>query len=123
MKISDFRNEEAIDLLADIIEPSALILGDADTRKAIADVKDGKLTKIKAISKVLKKHKGHIIEILARLDGKEPEDYTCNVLVLPQKVLEILNDKELIDFFTLQVQEMESESFGLPTENTEGIEK
>lgn len=123
MKLTDFKNEDAIELLADILEPTALILGDPDTRKAVQDVQNKKIKKVKAVSKVIKNHKKEILEILARLDGKEPEEYECNVLVLPQKVLEILNDKELVDFFTSQAQMMESESFGLHTENTEESEK
>ena len=123
MKITDFKNEEAIDLLADIIEPTALILGDPETRKVFTEVQKGKITKVRAISKVLKKHPSDIVEILARLEGKEPSEYTCNILALPQKVLEILNDKELADFFKSQVQTMESESSLPAMENTEEHEK
>lgn len=123
MKLTDFKNEQAIDLLADIIEPTALILGDAETREVFTQVQNGKMTKVKAISKVLKKHPSEVVEILARLEGKEPDEYTCNVLALPQKVLEILNDKELADFFKSQVQMMESESSLPAMENTEEHEK
>ena len=123
MKITDFKNEEAIDLLADIIEPTALILGDPETRRVFMAVKDGKTTKVKAISQVLKNHSSEIVEILARLEGKEPEEYTCNILALPQKILEILNDKDLADFFKSQVQMMESESSLPAMESIEEHEK
>ena len=123
MKITDFKNEEAIELLADIIEPTAIILGDADTRKLAVDLKEKKINKVQLISKVLKKHSKEAVEILARLDGQDPDEYECNILVVPQKALEIMNDKDLADFFTSQVQMMESESFGLHTESTEENEK
>ena len=119
MKISEFKNEEAIELLADIIEPTAAILGDAEIRKLMISVKNGKITKIKAIANALRLHKKEIIEILARLDGQDPKKYSCNVITIPQKILEIINDEELADFFGLQVQMMESESSGLATETTE----
>lgn len=123
MKLTEFRGEDAIELLADILEPTALILGDEATRKLVKDAQAKKITKVKAISKVIKKHKKEIVEILARLDGQDPKTYDCNILVLPQKVLDIVNDKELASFFTSQVQQMESESFGLHTENIEENEK
>ena len=123
MKLTEFKNEDAIELLADILEPTALILGDEKTKQDMIDVRSGKKTRAKAVSSVIKRHKKETIEILARLDGKDPKNYTCNILVLPQKILEIINDEELASFFTSQVQMMESESFGLHTENTEESEK
>lgn len=97
MKISDYKNEEALDLLADIIEPCSEIFSDDSVQEAIKN-KNFK----KVIAPVIKHHKKEIIEILARLDGKSVDEYECNVFTLPIKVLELLSDKALVDFFSSQ---------------------
>ena len=104
MKISDFKNEEALDLLADILEPASEIIADEEVKKAYKN-KENKLTLAKII---IKNHKSAIIEILARLDGKAVEEYTCNVFTLPIKLIEILNDEELVSFFNSSVEAEEN---------------
>ena len=65
-----------------------------------------KLVKAKnkgAIIKLLiKDHKKSIIEILAMIDGVPVDEYQVNVFTLPMKLLELLNDKDLMSFFTSQ---------------------
>lgn len=115
MKITDYKNEDAIDLLADIIEPASKIFADAELKKASAKkgVKMADLAKI-----ALKNNKSAIIEILARLDGKTVEEYECTPVSVLMSVLEILNDKELLSFFQSQGQMMAQNSSGSATENT-----
>lgn len=97
MKLSDYKNEQALDLLADIIEPSSKIFADKAVKGAF-ETGD----KINGIKVAIKNHKHEIIEILAALDGVSVEKYECNVLTLPAKVLEILNDTALTSFFNSQ---------------------
>lgn len=94
MKLSEYKNEQALDILADILEPSAKIFSDKDVKKAF-ETGD----KIKGIKAAIKTHKSEIIEILAVLDGVPVAEYECNVLTLPIKLLEILNDTDLMSFF------------------------
>ena len=95
MKLSEYKNEQALDILADILEPSAKIFSDKDVKKAF-ETGD----KIKGIKAAIKTHKTEIIEILAVLDGVPVAEYECNVLTLPVKLLEILNDTDLMSFFS-----------------------
>lgn len=95
MKLSEYKNEQALDILADILEPSAKIFSDKDVKKAF-ETGD----KIKGIKAAIKTHKSEIIEILAVLDGVPVAEYECNVLTLPVKLLEILNDTDLMSFFS-----------------------
>lgn len=97
-KISDFKNEDAIELLADIVEPCSTIVNDTELRKDFA--KD----KMKAVSKGLKKYKKEIIEILARLEDVPVKEFTCTPVTLVSKVLDVLNDKELNDFLSSLAQ-------------------
>lgn len=95
MKLSEYKNEQALDILADILEPSSKIFSDKEVKKAF-ETGD----KIKGIKTVIKTHKKEIIEILAVLDGVPVVEYECNVLTLPVKLLEILNDTDLTSFFS-----------------------
>ena len=90
MKLSDYKNEDAVEVIADIIEPLSVIFTDEE-------IKNEK-NRMKAIAKALKKYKKEVIQILARIDGVSVDKYECNALTLPIKVLEVMNDKEVQDF-------------------------
>lgn len=113
-KLSEYKNEEALDLLAEIIDPVALIFAD---KKFVENLQKNKLS---AIKYVLKEHSKSILEILASLDGVPVEEYECNVITLPITLMQVLNDEDLLDFFKSQGLKMEDESFGSATENIEG---
>lgn len=98
MRISDFKNEDAIELLADLIEPTANILSD----KEIQDAFKANVNKMTIAKKCLKLHKSDVLEILAIVNGQTPEEYTCNPISILVDLLAILNDKELVDFFVQQ---------------------
>ena len=98
MKLTDIQGEQALEVFADIMEPAAEILTD-DEVKAFFN-SDQPLVKL--IAYVLKHHKKAVLEILARLDGEDPETYSVNVLTLPKKMLELLNDPGVTDLFTSQ---------------------
>lgn len=115
MKLSDFKDEAALDLLADIIDPAAEIMSD----KGIAEhLRNGQTAK--AIKPILKNHKQAITTILALLDGEDPGSYHFNFLALPKKLLELLNDPELMDLFQSQGQTVDNPNSGSATGSTEG---
>lgn len=113
MKISEIKNEAALDMLADIIEPLSEIYGDEKVREY---AKKGK--RAKAISSAIKGHKKDVIAVVAALDGATPDKYEFDVITLFQKALEIMNDPELQDFFISQEQMAAQESSGSATETT-----
>lgn len=119
MKLSEFKGEAALDLLADIIEPATEILAD----KEVSDAYKNGDKKIAVVKIIIKNHKKEVIEILAAMDGEDADDYECNVFTLPLKLLDILNDKELMEFFTSAGQTEGAKSSGSPTENTEASEQ
>ena len=113
-KLSEYRNEEALNLLADIIEPCVVVFGDPDFIK-VARSKDT----VEIIKCLLKSHQKSVIEILATLEGVPVEKYECNLATLPVTILQIVNDSDLIHFFKSQGQELVQTSSGSATENTE----
>lgn len=121
MKLSDIRGEEALDVLADIIEPVTEIMAD----KEIADMKRAKMPNIKLIKPMIKNHKKQIIEILARIDGKEVNEYKnmITLTTLPMRLLEFLNDPQMEQVFQSQAQSSQSASSGFAMESTEAIEQ
>lgn len=109
MKLSEYRGDDALEVLAELIEPAVEILADADIAAAWRDKNPNKTRgqkQLKAVSIALKKHKEAVIAILAALDHETPDEYRkkINVVTLPKKLLEVLNDKDLRTFFISQEQ-------------------
>ena len=112
MKLSEYQGEAALDLLADLIEPAGEIMSD----KEIGEV--FKKNRFKSIGLAIKNHKKAVMQIMAVLDGVPVDEYKCNVFTLPAKILELLNDPDLIQLFTYQGQTGDASSSGSASENT-----
>lgn len=119
MKLSEYKDEAALDLLVELIDPAADIFSD----KEIADImrKNGK--PMEAVKLAIKNHKKSVIQILAILEGVPVEQYHCNIFTLPIALLNVLNDKDLMDFFSLQGQNAVANFSGSATETTEEKEQ
>ena len=113
MKLSEYQGEAALDLLADLIEPAGEIMSD----KQIGDI--FKKNRFKAIGLAIKNHKKAVMQIMATMDGVPVDEYKCNVFSLPVKIMELLNDPEMIRLFTYQGQTGDAKSSGSASENTE----
>ena len=113
MKFSEIKNEKAIEALADMFDPIVEIASDAEIVSAAR--KDDKVSTVKLM---LKNHSRAIFELLAASEGVSPDDYECNMLTLPMKLLELLNQPEFAFLFPSQGQETPTSS-GSATEITE----
>ena len=113
MKLLEVKGAEAIELLADLIDPITEIAGDAEVLQC---VQTGQ--KAKAVKFILKKHPKTILTIMSICEGVPVEEYNPTVTELPAKILEIVNHPDIAKLFTSQVQ-TEASSFGLATEITE----
>ena len=112
-KLSEYKNEEALDLLADIIEPVSYILADTEFVDKLQK------NRMSAIQHVIKEHKKDVLAILARLEDVPVEEYECTIFTLPVILINMLNDPDLLDFFKSQGLKIEEESSGSATENIE----
>ena len=117
MKFSEIKNERAIEALADMFDPIVEIASDAEIVSAAR--KDDKVSTVKLM---LKNHSRAIFELMAASEGKSPDEYECDILTLPMKLLELLNRPEFSFLFPSQGQKTEP-SFGSATESTEDAEK
>ena len=113
MKLSEYQGEAALDILADLIEPAGEIMTD----KEIGEV--FKKNRFRAIGLAIKNHKKAVMQIMATIDGVPVEEYKCNVFTLPAKILELLNDPDIVRLFTYQGQTGGANSSGSASENTE----
>lgn len=114
MKISDIKGDDALDVIAEIIDPAIEIMGDNEIAICLKTNQT-----LKAVKFAIKKHKKAVKTILAVLDMKDPETYSPSVVTLPIKLLEVFNDPEIQSLFISQAQTEEAQSSGLVTENIE----
>lgn len=84
-KISDYKDEEAIELWADLLEPLATIFAD----RKVADEFSKKKTILELARGILKAHSAEVAQILLRID-ETPLD-GLNVVV---RFVDVLNEIE-----------------------------
>ena len=104
-KLSEIKDEEALDVLADLLDPSIAIFGDEE----VGDYYRGGV-KLKAVQVAIKKHKKDVMSMMAILDGVPVEEFHCNLLTLPKMLLEIFSDPDLESFFLEQSEEKISDT-------------
>ena len=117
MKISDIKGEAALDAFADMIDPAMEIM--TDPAISAAYEKPG-TTRAQLVGLIVKSHKQSIIKIMAILDGEDPETYAdkINILTVPAKLMEIINDPEMKSLFPSQGQKQVVVSSGSATGST-----
>ena len=113
MKLSEYTNEDALEVLADILEPASMIITDEQFKKSFETD-----PVFKCASYLLKAHKKEIISILAIIKGVPVKEYRANIFTMTKDVVELLSDKELMDFLSELGIQTDSMSFGVPMANT-----
>ena len=94
-KLSEIKGKEALDVLAEIIEPAAEIFTDENVINALKVENN----KAKAAKIILKDHNKAVLTLLAALEGVPVEEYQPPSLALPSLILGVLNDPELNSLF------------------------
>lgn len=113
MRFCEFQDEKAIEVLAELVDPISVIAADELVKAAFKE------SKAEAASVLLKNHAHELMQIMAALDGVPVEEYHCNVLTLPKKLMEIINDPDVMSLFTDAGTENIGGSSGSATANTE----
>ncbi len=116
MRLSDYKGEEALILLADLLDPVSRIVNNPEVKETYQSKKQVNLELVKVI---LKSNSRDVIEIMAMLDGQDPNEYEVSVVTLPVKLLELLNDPALVGLFKSQGQSSDKTSSGSAMGNTE----
>lgn len=113
MRLTDFKGEEAIDVLAEIMLPFSVIINDEEFQKRF---KAKGVSRMETASYVLKEHKKEILDIYEPLTREKREEATPTKLI--QLILDIINDPELRSLFISQGQQEALKTSGSVTENT-----
>ena len=98
MKLSEIKGDRALDVIADLLDPMAEIMGD----KQISDILKSGKAPIRAIKLSLKNHKKAVLYMMAIIDGEDPETYAPSLLEIPKRLLDLLNDPEVQRLFASQ---------------------
>lgn len=119
--VFDVTGEEALDLLAEIIDPLSVIFKDAEMMKEIGS---REFTTLKKVQLLVRKHKSEVFQIMALIDGEDVKDYKPNVFTLPIRLNQLVSDERIVEalrqVFQSSPQREDSGSSGGVTENTEG---
>lgn len=96
MRLSDFHDEQAIEVVARLLEPISRIAGNAENARAKGD-------NLAAFAgALLRNNPRDVMEMLAILSGKESADYHCTAASVLADVFQMLSDPELLRLFGLQ---------------------
>lgn len=118
-RISEFKDDEAMDVLAEILEPAVNIAKNKKFVNAFRGTKDEKPNRIEAVKILLNENREDIVKIMAILNETPVEDFHYNLLTLPSMILQVMNDKEMLSFFSTQGETDSATSSGSVMENTE----
>lgn len=110
MKLSDIKGEACLDVLADITGPIIALAQDEEVKalfsgKGCPDGVDRYQYATdcvkKGLPKLVKTHKAEVMQILAALDGKAPEEYADGLTLakLMADLVELLTDEDFGSFF------------------------
>lgn len=96
MKLSEFKGEDALNVLATIIKPVTEILNDKEIKAAWSKGADI----AKCVEIAIKKHQKAVVIILSTMAEKSYEEYMkdATVFSITGQFVEMLNDQELINF-------------------------
>lgn len=103
-KLSEYSNEEAAEMLCEILEPASEIFSDT------AFLENMKKSLFAGATTALKTHGKEVVDILSIYDGIPREEYTVNPFQILTKLMALLKDFELIKAFTSQEQDKEPEN-------------
>lgn len=123
-KISEFKDDEAMDVLVEILEPSANLISNERFKQAIRGDKEKKIkpNKLEAVKIAITENRKDVVKIMAVLNETPVEEFHYTLLTLPTMVLQLFNDKDLIDFFQYRGEMDLATHSGSAMETTEEIQ-
>lgn len=116
--LADIKGDAALDLVADLIEPVTKIMSDPVVAAAYRGTDEEPGSKAKAIKAAIKTHKKEVTTILALMDEKDPKTYQPSAMVIPVRLMQLLNDPDMNDLFTSPDQISEENTSGSVSENS-----
>lgn len=113
-KLSDFKDEKAIVVVAQLLEPIMTIVTNPENGK-FKDEQNG----FKMFSGFLANSPKSMMHIFAILSEQDVETYHCDGVEVTKNLMTLVSDSRLIELFTSQGQTGDATSSGSASENTE----
>jgi len=117
MRLSEFKDEKAIAVVAKLLGPIGVIAKNQNNIDAKAN--NGSMTDF--ASAMLQNNPKEIMAMLAILDDKDPAEYHCNAATVLMDVFNMVSDPALLQLFGLQSKTQPPS--GSASENTEAQKK
>lgn len=111
MRLSDVRGDRTLDVIADLIDPISEIASDEEAvalfrREKVPEGVEPRDFFVKRARKaapaLLKGHKQQVIQILATIEGTDPEEYaeSLNLAKLLRDLVDLMTDEEFVAFLS-----------------------
>lgn len=113
-KLSDFKDEKAIVVVAQLLEPIMTIVTNPANGK-FKDEQNG----FKMFSGFLSNSPKSMMQIFAILSEQDVDTYHCDGVEVTKNLMTLVSDSRLIELFTSQGQTGDAISSGSASENTE----
>lgn len=98
MKLSEFKDEKAVEVVAKLLVPIGRIVSNKDN----ANARGG--TQLEFASAILANNPADVKNMLAILNDKDPSEYHCTAATVIFDTMNMLADEELLQLFGLQRQ-------------------
>lgn len=115
MRLSEFRDEQGVEVVAKLLVPIAKIVSNEKNAKAQKEANEGKGSTLDFVSAMLQNNPRDVMDMLAILDGKDPNEYHCSAATVLVDALHMVSDPELLMLFGLQRQTLASPGSALET--------
>ena len=112
--LTEIKGDDALELIADLLEPVTEITADEKVKNAYQSENIGSAIKV-----AIKEHKTAVIAILAALNECDVKDYNPSVAQIVKDALAVVNDRALLDLFTYPNQKSEENTSGSVSESSE----
>lgn len=109
MRLSDFKDEKALEVIADLIDPIAEIARSPENKAA------SKGTKLQFVQSVLRNTPRAVMHMMAILNDEKPENYHCTSASVLKNALEMFTDPDIMALFGLQSETPASSGSALAT--------
>lgn len=117
MKLTDFKDENSIRVIADLL-PYVSKIGQNSSAKETA--KGGSVVDFASV--IMRENPSDVKAMLAILDGQKPSEYHCNAATVIRDVVTMISDPALLDLFGLPTRTLTKKSSGSASANTEAPE-
>lgn len=117
MRLSEFKDEKGVEVVARLLVPISKIGSNPQNAAAKKAATENGGTMLDFASAMLQNSPRDVMDMLAILDGKDPENYSCSAASVLMDIFNMISDPELMALFGLQRQTPASS--GSASETTE----